>query len=382
MNATRNSIGLILFTLAMIPSLSLAAGNFDGQYNGTVTCGKNPDGAAGVTFIDKVVISGNNLKNSAPVTDPAKWKWDGKIVNSDLQLNLKSDNGHLEIKLAGKIISTDAINASGEWFFNGQKRRDCTAVFANSTSVPAQAANQKTIATAPPVLIPAKNSLPERSAAIGNVNVPFQANVGQGVQGQPTQVTTNPIDLQKKTNPNEVWISFNPSVTVQQRQFCRIIENFRTENAIALQTRNQIKVNETFRNLVQSLISLLPDGKFQGWVMRTVYVSQASDGSAEVLLELPCNVYVGSNACDVNPQNYYGTVPEGSRIYTELAKMTIGDFAITSGKFVYADEKAFDKKRSVASFGYMKTANHCTAKKIASDSDFFGLALDAISTIK
>ena len=116
--------------------------------------------------------------------------------------------------------------------------------------------------------------------------------------------------------------------------------------------------------------------------MRTVYVSQAPDGSAEVLLELPCNVYVGSNACDVNPQNYYGTVPEGSRIYTELAKMTIGDFAITSGKFVYADEKAFDKKRSVASFGYMKTANHCTAKKIASDSDFFGLALDAISTIK
>ena len=116
--------------------------------------------------------------------------------------------------------------------------------------------------------------------------------------------------------------------------------------------------------------------------MRTVYVSQASNGDAEVLLELPCNVYVGSNACDMNPKNFYGTAPEGSRIYTELAKMTVGDFALTSGKFVYADAKAFDKNRSVASFGYMKTANHCTAKSIASDSDFFGLNLEVISTIK
>ncbi|MEI7514962.1 MAG: hypothetical protein WCK81_06190 [Betaproteobacteria bacterium] len=238
------------------------------------------------------------------------------------------------------------------------------------------------ITTPAPLPVAATPSAPARVAAIGNVEVPVKATVGQTVPNQPTQVTSNPIDQVKKTSGNEVWISFNPSITIQQRQFCRIVENFRTENAIAIQSKNQIKVNETFRNLSQSLNSLLPDGKFQGWVMRTVAVDQASDGSAEVLMEMPCNIYVGSNACDANPSNYYGTAPEGSRMYTELAKMTVGDFALTSGQFVYVDDKAFDKNRSVASFRYMRTAAHCKAKQVGADTEFFGTKLDVISTIK
>jgi hypothetical protein len=244
-----------------------------------------------------------------------------------------------------------------------------------------QGGSQTIQAQAPmPAPVPLSTNQPARSAAIGNVQptVPLV----QGQNNQATKLTTNPIDTQKKTSGNEVWVSFNPSITIQERQFCRIIENFRTENEIAQQSRNQIKVNETLRNLSQSLNSLLPDGKFQGWIMRTVNVSQASDGSAEVLMELPCNVYVGSNACDANPANFYGTAPEGSRIYTELAKMTVGDFALTSGQFVYVDDKAYDKNRSVSSYRFLKSASHCKAKEMPIDSDFFGLKLDVISTIK
>lgn len=231
----------------------------------------------------------------------------------------------------------------------------------------------------PPNPVAASQSTPARAAAIGNVAEP--ANSPKSAE-KFHKITSNPIDTQKKLSSNEVWISFNPSITVQERQFCRIIENFRVENAAAGTTKNQIKINETFRNLAQSLNALLPDGKFQGWIIRMVNVSQASDGSAEVLLELPCNVYVGSNACDANPKNFYGTAPEGSRIYSEFAKMTVGDFALTSGQFLYADEKAFDKGRSVASFRYMRTAAHCKAKAIGTDSEFFGLKVDVISTIK
>jgi hypothetical protein len=232
-----------------------------------------------------------------------------------------------------------------------------------------------------PTPVPASANQPARSAAIGNVQTQVPATA-QGAVNQPARLTSNPIDSQRKTSRNDVWVSFNPSITVQERQFCRIIENFRTENEIAQQSKNQIKVNETLRNLSQSLNSLLPDGKFQGWIMRTVNVSQASDGSAEVLMELPCNVYVGSNACDTNPANFYGTAPEGSRIYTELAKMTLGDFALTSGQFVYVDDKAYDKNRSVASYRFLKSASHCKAKEMPIDSDFFGLKLEVISTIK
>jgi len=272
----------------------------------------------------------------------------------------------------GLICGTSAI-AQTNFLECAKDPSKCRA----APSQPAQA-----VTTPAPAPVSAQQGQPARAAAIGNVQVQTSVPVGQSVNGQPVQLTTNPIDQQKKTSGNEVWVSFNPSITVQERQFCRIIENFRTENSIAQQSRNQIKVNETYRNLSQSLNALLPDGKFQGWIMRSVYVSQASDGSAEVLLELPCNVYVGSNACDMNPQNFYGTAPEGSRIYSELAKLTVGDFVLTSGQFVYTDNKAFDKNRSVASFRFLKTADHCRAKEMPNEAEFFGLKLDVISTIK
>jgi len=244
----------------------------------------------------------------------------------------------------------------------------------------AQLAAQKEQArvTPPPALVAqANDSIPARSAAIGNV-----APVADARSNEFVQATANPVDAQKKISANDVWISFNPSISVQERQFCRIVENFRAELVAAKSTNNQIKVNETYKTLTQALNSLLPDGKFQGWVMRTVGVAQANDGSADVLMELPCNVYVGSNACDTNPKNFSGLIPEGSRMYTELAKMTVGDFVLTNGEFVYTDTKAFDRNRSVASFQYMPAASHCKAKEFKTNTEFFGVSLNTISTIK
>jgi len=296
---------------------------------------------------------------------------------------MKLTQNKLYILLVAGLLLSTVSNAQISFFECAKDPVKCRANQAETAKQIEQKNATATQSSAPaPVPVAATPTTPARAAAIANVEVPVKAAVGQSVPNQPLQVTTNPLDQVKKTSGNEVWISFNPSVTVQERQFCRIVENFRTENALAQQSKNQIKVNETYRNLTQSLNSLLPDGKFQGWVMRTVAVDQASDGSAEVLLELPCNIYVGSNACDVNPKNYYGTAPEGSRMYTELAKMTVGDFALTSGQFVYVDDKAFDKDRSVASFRFMRTGAHCKAKEISTDAEFFGTKLDVISTIK
>jgi len=237
-------------------------------------------------------------------------------------------------------------------------------------------AQQPALTTPPPKPVSATETAPARVAAIGNVDQTLNASD----KHPHTKVTTNPIDSLKKTGPNDVWINFNPSITVQERQFCRLIENYRADYASAEASRNQIKVNEANKSFTQALNSLLPDGKFQGWVMRNTMVAQASDGSADVLFEMPCNVYVGSNACD--PKTYFGTVSEGSRVYTELAKMTVGDFGLVSGKFGYADEKAFDKNRSVASFVFMKSPAHCKANLMKTNSEFFGVKIDGLSTIK
>jgi hypothetical protein len=238
-----------------------------------------------------------------------------------------------------------------------------------------EVAVEKSRVTPPPVPVTSKDSAPARVAAIGNVVEPMPGKTS-------TKVTSNPIDKMSKKSSNDVWINFNPSITVQERQFCRLIENYRVDLQASRATQNQIKINETNKNIIQAINSLMPDGKFQGWVMRSISVGQASDGSADILFQLPCDVIVGSNSCDPNPKNFYGTIAENSRLYTELTKMTVGDFALVSGDFVYADPKAFDRTRSVASYGFMKTADHCKAKSIAIESDFFGIKMTTLSMIK
>jgi hypothetical protein len=238
-----------------------------------------------------------------------------------------------------------------------------------------EVAVEKSRVTPPPAPVASKDSAPARVAAIGNVVEPTPGKTS-------TKVTSNPIDKMSKKSSNDVWINFNPSITVQERQFCRLIENYRVDLQASRATQNQIKINETNKNLIQALNSLMPDGKFQGWVMRSISVGQASDGSADILFQLPCDVIVGSNSCDPSPKNFYGTIAENSRLYTELTKMTVGDFALVSGDFVYADPKAFDRTRSVASYGFMKTADHCKAKSIAIESDFFGIKMTTLSMIK
>lgn len=386
---------LLVVLTALCPLIGQAAAtDYDGTWNATATCSAiASSGQPGFASKFKLAVLDGRIKEVIKQRDKlgeVETAWEGKVEGGAIKLtgSGRRKDTTWTWELTGKASGKKTISTSGSMSARNVKIRDCTlemeSVAPATSSLAAMETKPATIrpTTVASEPIPATQTLPARPAAIGNVRAPVQAAVGQTVPGQPTQLTTNPIDLQKKTSSNEMWVSFNPSITVQERQFCRIVENFRTANAVALGTRNQIKVNETFKSLVQSLNALLPDGKFQGWIMKTVYVSQASDGSAEVLLELPCNVYVGSNACDANPQNFYGTAPENSRIYTELAKMTVGDFALTSGQFVYTDSKAFDKNRSVASFKYLRTAAHCRAKEMPADTEFFGLKLDVISTIK
>lgn len=302
---------------------------------------------------------------------------DGKIVIRDV-CTISLENREVERRLASAKTERGegpkAAKAEQQALADGAAQRKLSRK-TNDASSPG-ATVREAVSTPPPKPVPATAGYPARTAAIANVDVSKAGPL------PPTKVTTNPIDKIKKTGPNDVWINFNPSITVQERQFCRLVENYRAEYAAAQASNNQIKVNESLKAFTQALNSLLPDGKFQGWVMRAVSIAQASDGSADVLFELPCKVYVGSNTCDSNPKNFYGTVAEGSRVYTELAKMTVNDFALTGGRFVYAEEKVFDKTRSVASYGYMKTGAHCKSKAMPNNSEFFGVGLETLSTIK
>jgi len=188
----------------------------------------------------------------------------------------------------------------------------------------------------------------------------------------------------KQTGPAGSWALYKSGVPFQQQQFCRITENFRQEIEDARNQKNQIKENIAFRTREQRLVALMPDGIFANWIVKAVSVKQASDGSAAVLFELPCDVIIGSHACGQNAKNFIGTIPENSRLYLELANISVGDFLGVSGSFKFIDEKAaFEKGRSVASFRAMAVGSHCEAKDVAKAGvDFFASSLRTLSNLK
>ena len=188
----------------------------------------------------------------------------------------------------------------------------------------------------------------------------------------------------KSTGSAESWAIYKSGVPFQQQQFCRITENFRQEIEDARIQKNQIKENVAFRTREQRLTALLPEGNFSNWIVRAVSVKQASDGSAAVLFELPCDVIIGSNACSQNAKSFLGTIPENSRLYVELATISVGDFLGVSGSFNFVDEKAaFQKGRSVASFRAMAADSHCEAKDVAKPGvDFFASSVQNLTNLK
>ena len=48
------------------------------------------------------------------------------------------------------------------------------------------------------------------------------------------------------------------------------------------------------------MATLLPRGEFENWVVQIKEVTQASDGSAAVMLQPPCRAMLGSDACQKN----------------------------------------------------------------------------------
>ena len=189
---------------------------------------------------------------------------------------------------------------------------------------------------------------------------------------------------QNKTGTANGWATYKSAVPFQQNQFCRLVENFRDEIESARNAKNQIKENMAYKNRQLRLNALLPNGNFSNWIVRSLSVMQASDGSAAVLFEMPCDVVVGSYACGNNTNEFIGTIAENSMQYTELAQINVGDFIGVSGSFDFGkDATAFDGKRSVASYKNMPIGSHCKGSSMGlKGSEFFAVKTDFLSVLK
>ena len=147
-----------------------------------------------------------------------------------------------------------------------------------------------------------------------------------------TTVTAGPLN----------WQDAEKYISIQQKQFCDLTDNYVVDLYNAQNSRNEIKINKVKKQRQEDLDALLPEGKFQNWIVKVVSVKQVNtpknqitDGDSAAVFELSCGSQIGSGTLNIDGQVYWGaTIDYDSREYREISKLSSGQFAIISGTFL------------------------------------------------
>ena len=171
------------------------------------------------------------------------------------------------------------------------------------------------------------------------------------------------------TEKPEGWIMRIAAVPIQQQQFCRIIDKFHDDLDQVTKARNDIRTNVLFRDRQADLAALLPNGGFENWLVKVVEVTQAPDGSAAILLQPPCRVMLGSDACRRDGAPIRATIPANSTIFRELSRISTGDFVAVSGTIQYATQE--QKDRPLPEYALFRPGSHCSQSDGARQEEVF-----------
>ena len=138
------------------------------------------------------------------------------------------------------------------------------------------------------------------------------------------------------------WQDAEKYISIQQKQFCDLTDNYVVDLYNAQNSRNEIKINKVKKQRQEDLDALLPEGQFQNWIVKVVSVKQVktpknqiTDGDSAAVFELSCGSQIGSGALNIDGQVFWGaTIDYDSREYREISKLSSGQFAIISGTFL------------------------------------------------
>lgn len=159
-----------------------------------------------------------------------------------------------------------------------------------------------------------------------------------------TTVTAGPIN----------WQDAEKYISIQQKQFCDLTDNYVVDLFNAENSRNEIKINKVKKQRQEDLDALLPYGKFQNWIVKVVSVKQVNtpddqttDGDSAVVFETSCGSQIGSGTLNINGKVYWGaTIDYNSREYREISKLSSRQFAVISGTFLKLNEFLPNKKET------------------------------------
>jgi hypothetical protein len=177
---------------------------------------------------------------------------------------------------------------------------------------------------------------------------------------------------------SEEWRPIIVDMPLTERLFCDLYHDFRIKKDQAIKSNNQIRVNLVHRSFQEDLDSLLPGGSLDQWIVKVLQVSQVEGGDAAIIAELPCDVLVGSGTMNTEEGSggelsWMATIPYSSRLYSELAKVSIGDFVNVSGTFVQIE--AFKSGRNETFYASNSIGKNPLVAELGLDKDLYLLDL-------
>ena len=191
---------------------------------------------------------------------------------------------------------------------------------------------------------------------------------------------------QSTINLPKEWIPYRYDFSLQQRQFCQLTKRFFGDIVKANSSGNEIKINMVHKERQENLDGLLPGGKVNNWIFKVVKIDQIEDGSAAVVLSLPCKSFVGSGQINTKSswlkkgsKEWRATIPYEDRRFRELAKLDRGQFIVASG--ILLEVSAFKPGQIETFYASQQIGEHPLTKGLNLEGELFIADLSYIASL-
>jgi len=175
--------------------------------------------------------------------------------------------------------------------------------------------------------------------------------------------------------PPGEWTAVRGLLPLQQQQFCQAVSSYNQDVLAAQNLRNEVRLTVAKTRRDTALSTIAPDRRFHNWVVQVKSLRLAKDGSASVVLGLPCGVAFGSLACG---SEIRGTIPASSALFQQVADLGVGDFLVdVSGVILSQNTLGLP---AAPSWPGIPASGHCDASVLDPGvSEFFVVALESFA---
>ena len=175
-------------------------------------------------------------------------------------------------------------------------------------------------------------------------------------------------------------------LSIKQRQFCKLTNDFYKDLSSARKSKNDIRINKVHKQRQQNLDGLIPNGKIQDWIFKVIKIQQIENGSAAVILKLQCKSFVGSGQIHTRStwrsksnKEWRATIPYDDRRFRELEKLSAGEFVLGSGTLL--EVNAFKPGQIETFYASQQIGEHPLTKDLNLEGELFLADLSYIAAL-